>query len=81
MVAVGPATGIINGFGAGGGGIVAGALVGGLLAATGTYFAGFTVLGLAAIAGGIALAIYVRITSQSDKRNAHQTGTTGSAIR
>jgi len=79
--AVGPATGIINGFGAGGGGIVAGALVGGLLAATGTYFAGFTVLGLAAIAGGIALAIYVRITSQSDKRNAHQTGTTGSAIR
>lgn len=62
--AVGPATGIINGFGAGGGGIVAGALVGALLAATGSYFTGFAVLGFAAIAGGIALAVYVRLTSR-----------------
>jgi MFS family permease len=69
--AVGPATGIINGFGAGGGGIVAGALVGALLGATGNYFAGFTVLGLAAITGGIALAFYVRITSKSDQLEAH----------
>ncbi len=61
--AVGPATGIINGFGAGGGGIVAGWVVGGLLAATGSYFPGFTVLGLAAIAGGVALAVYVRSTT------------------
>ena len=59
--AVGPATGIINGFGAGGGGIVAGALVGVLLAATGTYTAGLSVLGLAAIVGGGALLIYVRL--------------------
>lgn len=62
--AVGPATGIINGFGAGGGGIVAGALVGALLAATGSYFTGFAVLGLAAIAGGLALAVYVRLTAE-----------------
>ncbi|GAB3561678.1 MFS transporter [Amycolatopsis endophytica] len=61
--AVGPATGIINGFGAGGGGIVAGWLVGALLAATGSYFPGFAILGVVAIAGGIALAIYVRSTS------------------
>lgn len=58
--AVGPATGIINGFGAGGGGIVAGALVGALFGATGSYFTGFALLGFVAIAGGIALAVYVR---------------------
>jgi MFS family permease len=63
--AVGPATGIINGFGAGGGGIVAGALVGSLLASTGSYFPGFAILGLAAIAGSIALAVYVRSTPGS----------------
>jgi MFS family permease len=61
--AVGPASGIINGFGAGGGGIVAGLLVGGLLKSTGSYFTGFAVLGFAAIAGGISLALYVRYTS------------------
>ncbi|MFC5831856.1 MFS transporter [Nonomuraea insulae] len=58
---VGPATGIINGFGAGGGGIVAGALVGALLAATGTYTLGLSVLGLVAILGGIALLFYTRM--------------------
>ena len=58
---VGPATGIINGFGAGGGGIVAGALVGSLLAATGTYTLGLSVLGLVAILGGLALFLYTRM--------------------
>ncbi|MEV0612006.1 MFS transporter [Nonomuraea sp. NPDC050404] len=58
---VGPATGIINGFGAGGGGIVAGALVGALLAATGTYAVGLSVLGLVAIVGGLALLQYTRM--------------------
>jgi MFS family permease len=58
---VGPATGIINGFGAGGGGIVAGALVGALLAATGTYALGLSVLGLVAIIGGLALLLYTRM--------------------
>ncbi|MGW0808001.1 MFS transporter [Nonomuraea sp. NPDC002799] len=58
---VGPATGIINGFGAGGGGTVAGALVGALLAATGTYALGLSVLGLVAILGGLALFLYTRM--------------------
>lgn len=79
--AVGPATGIINGFGAGGGGIVAGALVGGLLASTGSYFVGFTILGLAAITGGIALAIYVRATAPNIRRDAPQNEVSDSAIR
>ncbi|MFC4123007.1 MFS transporter [Nonomuraea zeae] len=58
---VGPATGIINGFGAGGGGIVAGALVGALFAATGTYALGLSVLGVVAIVGGLALLLYTRM--------------------
>jgi MFS family permease len=58
---VGPATGIINGFGAGGGGVVAGALVGALLAATGTYTLGLSILGLVAILGGLALFLYTRM--------------------
>ncbi|WP_147918885.1 MFS transporter [Ruania zhangjianzhongii] len=57
--AVGPASGIINGFGAGGGGIVAGALVGAILSSSGSYVPGLTVLGAAAILGGIALLVYI----------------------
>lgn len=75
--AVGPATGIINGFGAGGGGIVAGALVGVLLGATESYFTGFAVLGLAAIAGGIALAVYVRLTAERPAAAGRVRATTG----
>jgi hypothetical protein len=58
---VGPATGIINGFGAGGGGIVAGFVVGGLQSATGSYLPGFVVLGVVAIVGGLALLAYGRL--------------------
>ncbi|WP_198961734.1 MFS transporter [Pseudonocardia sp. MH-G8] len=58
---VGPATGIINGFGAGGGGIVAGFVVGQLRAATGSYLPGFVVLGVVAIIGGLALLAYGRL--------------------
>jgi MFS family permease len=58
---VGPATGIINGFGAGGGGIVAGFVVGQLQAATGSYLPGFVVLGVMAIIGGLALLSYGRL--------------------
>jgi MFS family permease len=58
---VGPATGIINGFGAGGGGIVAGFVVGKLQAATGSYLPGFVVLGVMAIVGGLALLTYGRL--------------------
>lgn len=62
---VGPATGIINGFGAGGGGIVAGFVVGRLHAATGSYLAGFAVLGVMAILGGLALLAYGRLRSRA----------------
>jgi MFS family permease len=58
---VGPATGIINGFGAGGGGIVAGFVVGQLQASTGSYLPGFVVLGVVAIVGGLALLTYGRL--------------------
>jgi MFS family permease len=58
---VGPATGIINGFGAGGGGIVAGFVVGQLRAATGSYVPGFVVLGVVSIIGGLALLLYGRL--------------------
>jgi len=59
--AVGPASGIINGFGAGGGGIVAGFVVGHLLAATGSYVPGFVVLGCTAVVGGLAVVLYGRV--------------------
>jgi MFS family permease len=59
--AVGPATGIINGFGAGGGGIVAGFVVGHLLAVTGSYLPGFVVLGCTALLGGCAVVLYGRV--------------------
>lgn len=58
---VGPATGIINGFGAGGGGIVAGIVVGKLQAVTGSFLPGFVVLGVMAIVGGLALLTYGRL--------------------
>lgn len=58
---VGPATGIINGFGAGGGGIVAGFVVGKLQAVTGSFLPGFVVLGVMAIVGGLALLTYGRL--------------------
>ena len=59
--AVGPAAGIINGVGAGGGGTAAGFLVGMLFSATGSYIPGFMVLGALVILGGIALLIYRRV--------------------
>ena len=58
---VGPASGIMNGLGAGGGGTIAGFLVGMLNAATGSYMSGFMVLGGLVILGGIALLIYGRL--------------------
>jgi MFS family permease len=61
---VGPASGIMNGLGAGGGGTIAGFLVGMLNAATGSYMSGFMVLGGVVILGGIALLIYGRLKMQ-----------------
>jgi MFS family permease len=59
--AVGPASGIINGLGAGGGGTLAGFLVGMLRQSTGSYMAGFVALGIIVILGGISLLAYGKI--------------------
>lgn len=59
--AVGPASGIINGLGAGGGGTLAGFLVGLLKQSTGSYMSGFVALGIIVVLGGISLLIYGRI--------------------
>jgi hypothetical protein len=61
--AVGAAAGIINGLGAGGGGTLAGFLVGLLYKYTGSYMSGFVALGFLVILGGTALLIYGRMTS------------------
>ncbi len=57
---VGTAAGIVNGIGAGGGGTIAGWLVGLMLQATGSYIPGFVTLGGISIVGGIALLMYGR---------------------
>jgi len=62
--AVGPASGIVNGLGAGGGGTIAGFLVGYMQAVTGTYIAGFVVLGILVILGGISLITYGKIKNR-----------------
>jgi MFS family permease len=59
--AIGPASGIINGIGAGGGGTIAGFLVGLLYRSTGSYMSGFVVLGALVIIGGISLLTYGRV--------------------
>lgn len=61
--AVGSAAGIMNGIGAGGGGTLAGFLVGMTRAATGSFVAGFVLLGILAVLGGLALLIYERKVS------------------
>ncbi|HEY0207989.1 MFS transporter [Acerihabitans sp.] len=59
--AVGPAAGVINGIGAGGGGTTAGFIVGVLYSNTGSYLAGFSVIGAVAILGGLAVYVYTKI--------------------
>ncbi|VEA09456.1 sugar transporter [Salmonella enterica subsp. enterica serovar Sanjuan] len=59
--AIGPASGIINGIGAGGGGTLAGLMVGYFYRTTGSYMQGFMVLGCIVILGGASLLIYGRI--------------------
>ncbi len=65
--AVGPAAGIMNGLGAGGGGTIAGFVVGMLTASTGSYTAGFMVLGALVILGGLALLLYGKVAAQHGK--------------
>jgi MFS family permease len=62
--ACGPAAGIMNGIGAGGGGTLAGFLVGLLNARTGSYMSGFMVLGGLAVLGSIALLAYGRAAAR-----------------
>jgi MFS family permease len=62
--AVGPAAGIINGVGAGGGGTIAGFLVAFMNSATGSYMSGFVVLGGLVIVGGVSLLIYGNATAK-----------------
>jgi MFS family permease len=62
--AIGPASGIMNGLGAGGGGTIAGFLVGMISAHTGSYMSGFMVLGALVILGGVALLSYGRVVER-----------------
>ncbi|MBN3801558.1 MFS transporter [Paraburkholderia sp. Ac-20336] len=62
--AVGPAAGIINGIGAGGGGTMAGFVVGMLYQSTGSYIPGFATLGAFVVLGGISLLLFGRVTRQ-----------------
>jgi MFS family permease len=61
---IGPAAGIINGIGAGGGGTLAGFIVGLFLRSTGSYMLGFMTLGILIILGGVSLIIYGKLTRQ-----------------
>lgn len=66
--AIGPASGIINGIGAGGGGTLAGLMVGYFYRTTGSYMQGFMVLGCIVILGGASLLIYGRIRAHHARR-------------
>ena len=56
--AIGAASGIVNGLGAGGGGTLAGLMVARIYASTGSYMSGFMVLGGLVALGGLALLLY-----------------------
>nr|WP_294509108.1 MFS transporter [uncultured Rhodopila sp.] len=62
--AVGPAAGIMNGLGAGGGGTIAGFLVGMMNSYTGSYMSGFMVLGALVILGSFSLLVYGRMVGR-----------------
>lgn len=62
---IGPASGIINGLGAGGGGTLAGFLVGMLHRSTGSYMSGFVALGVLVILGGVSLLAFGRTRTAS----------------
>jgi MFS family permease len=66
--AIGAAAGIMNGLGAGGGGTLAGFLVGLLQGWTGSYMAGFGVLGGLSVLGGVCLLIYGHVKERETAR-------------
>ncbi len=61
---MGPAAGIMNGLGAGGGGTIAGFLVGIMNSYTGSYMSGFMVLGVLVILGSFSLLIYGHVVGR-----------------
>ncbi|TCL02940.1 MFS transporter [Sodalis ligni] len=65
--AVGPAAGVVNGIGAGGGGTVAGFVVAYLFKSTGSYLPGFSIIGAMAILGGVAVYAYSRIIARQSR--------------
>jgi len=65
--AVGPAAGIVNGFGAGGGGTTAGFLVGFVHQMTGSYMYGFGALGVMMILASLALIIFEKVKAKQLK--------------
>lgn len=69
--AIGSASGIVNGVGAGGGGTVAGLMVGYFYQTTGSYMMGFMILGCLVILGGISLFTYGKIKSQESVQLLH----------
>jgi len=64
---IGPAAGILNGIAAGGGGTLAGFIVGILLKSTGSYMPGFMVLGFLIILGGLSMMLYGKFTRKAVK--------------
>ena len=62
---IGPAAGIINGIAAGGGGTLAGFIVGIFLKSTGSYMPGFMILGLLIILGGFSMMLYGKFTRKA----------------
>jgi MFS family permease len=62
--AVGSASGIMNGLGAGGGGTIAGFLVGIMNSYTGSYMSGFMVLGALVILGSFSLLAYGHVAGR-----------------
>ncbi|XBS68504.1 MFS transporter [Acerihabitans sp. KWT182] len=59
--AIGAASGIVNGVGAGGGGTLAGLMVARIYTSTGSYMSAFMVLGGLVVLGGLSLLLYGRI--------------------
>ena len=74
---IGTASGIINGIGSGGGGTLAGLLVGAMYRNTGSYMPGFVVLGALVLLGGIALLWYGRLAA---KRSAKHLATNATSV-
>ncbi|EJA5030409.1 MFS transporter [Salmonella enterica] len=63
--ATGSAAGIINGVGSGGGGTIAGLLVGMMYMKTGSYLAGFVVIGIIVVCGAVSLMLWGRLQKTS----------------